>query len=193
MVLPWRSTSRDSNQCLQIRPYVDHPQPPYTWGSAVTVGSGYVNGKDQALVEQVSLSRQHASKQENKMSNFTFKLDKLEKKDVLLCCSSTGTKLFWLSIGTDASVLHTELNAPVYDWRISANAPLKLENRFPCPAEFTIWEKTKEGNCIERQHGIISSRGSVHVYSADIQKPIYLTLFVQGGWVMEKVRSLCMY
>ncbi|PON64877.1 Phosphatidylinositol-4, 5-bisphosphate phosphodiesterase gamma [Parasponia andersonii] len=186
VVLPWRSTSRDSNQCLQIRPSVDHPQPPYAWGYAVTVGSGYAYGKDQALVEQVSLSRQYASKQENEMSNFTFKLDKLEKKDILLCCSSTGKNQFWLSIGTDASVLHTELNAPVYDWRISVNAPLKLENRFPCPAEFIIWEKTKEGNCVERQHGIISSRGSVHIYSADIQKPIYLTLLVQGGWVMEK-------
>ncbi|XP_062108869.1 uncharacterized protein LOC133819601 isoform X1 [Humulus lupulus] len=185
VVLPWRSTSRDSNQCLQIRPSVDHPQTPYTWGDAVTVGSGYACGKDQALVEQVSLSRQYASKQENKMSNFTFMLDKLEKKDVLLC-SSTGRKQFWLSVGTDASVLRTELNVPVYDWRISVNAPLKFENRFPCPAEYTIWEKTKEGNCIERQRGVISSRGTVPVYSADIQKPIYLTLFIQGGWSMEK-------
>lgn len=185
-VLPWRSTRRDSNQCLQIRPFVDHPQASYSWGYAVTVGSGYACGKDQALVEQVSLSRQHTSKPENKMSNFTFMLDKLEKKDVLLCCSGAGSKQIWLSVGSDASVLHTELNAPIYDWRISVNAPLKLENRFPCPAEFAIWEKTKEGSCIERQHGIISSRGSVHVYSADIQKPIYLTLLVQDGWVMEK-------
>ncbi|PON40401.1 Vacuolar protein sorting-associated protein [Trema orientale] len=55
VVLPWRSTSRDSNKCLQIRPSVDHPQPPYAWGYAVTVGSGYAYGKDQALVEQLNL------------------------------------------------------------------------------------------------------------------------------------------
>lgn len=187
--LPWRSTCRDSNQSLQIRPSVDHSHPPYSWGYSVGIGAGYSCGKDQALVEQASLSRQYTSKQENKISNLTFKLDQLEKKDILLCCSSTGSKQFWFSIGTDASVLHTVLNAPVYDWRISVNAPVKLENRFPCPAEFTVWEKTKEGSCIERQHGMISSRGSVHVYSADIQKPIYLTLLVQGGWVMEKVRN----
>lgn len=183
VVLPWRSTSRDSDQCLQIRPSVDHPRPPYSWGYAVTVG------KDQALLDHSSLSKQYSLKQENKLSTSIFKLNQLEKKDILLCCSSKGSKQFWLSIGTDASILHTELNAPVYDWRISVNSPLKLENRLPCPAEFTIWEKTKEGNFIEQQNGIISSRGSIHVYSADIQKPMYLMLVVQGGWVMEKVRS----
>ncbi|KAF3970469.1 hypothetical protein CMV_005848 [Castanea mollissima] len=182
-VLPWRSTSKDSNECLLVRPCVDLPERPYSWGSAVAVGSGFAYGKDQPCIDQGSLYRQ---KQETKMPNFTFNLNQLEKKDILLHCSNTGSRQFWLSVGADASVLHTELNAPVYDWRISISSPLKLENRLPCPAEFTVWEKTKEGNCVERQHGIISSRRSVHVYSADIQKSIYLTLFVQGGWVMEK-------
>ncbi|ONI27903.1 hypothetical protein PRUPE_1G110200 [Prunus persica] len=185
-VLPWRSTSNDSDQCLQICPSVDDPQPPYSWGSVVAVGSGYTYGKDLTLIDQVALSRQYTSKQENKIPNVTFRLNQLEKKDILLCCSSTINKQFWLSVGADASALHTELNAPVYDWRISVNSPMKLENRLPCPAEFTIWERTKDGKCIERQHGMISSRGGVHIYSADIQKPLYLTLFVQGGWVLEK-------
>ncbi|KAM1609645.1 hypothetical protein ACFXTN_020154 [Malus domestica] len=185
-ILPWRSTSSDSDQCLQICPSVDHPQPPYSWGSLEAVGTGYTYGKDLTVIDQVSLSRQYTSKQENKMPNVTFKLNQLEKKDILLCCTSTVNKQFWLSVGADASALHTELNAPVYDWRISVHSPMKLENRLPCPAEFTIWERTRDGKCVERQHGIISSRGGVHVYSADIQKPLYLTLFVQGGWVLEK-------
>lgn len=180
--LPWRSTFRDSDECLQIRPSVDHPQHSYSWGYAVAVG------KDQILMDH-SLSKQNSLKQESRLSTSVFKLNQLEKKDMLLCCASKGSKQFWLSIGTDASILHTELNAPVYDWRISVNSPIKLENRLPCPAEFTIWEKTKVGNFIEQQNGRISSRGSFHVYSADIQKPIYLMLVVQGGWVMEKVKS----
>lgn len=192
-VLPWKSTSSDSDRCLQICPSVDYPQRPYSWGSVVAVGSGYAYGKDLSVMDQVSLSRQYTSKQENKMPNVTFKLNQLEKKDILLSCSSTVNKQLWLSVGADASVLHTELNAPVYDWRISVNSPMKLENRLPCPAEFTIWEKINEGKCIERQNGMISSRGGVHIYSADIQKPIYLTLFVQGGWVMEKVITLFTY
>ncbi|XP_050117405.1 uncharacterized protein LOC126595103 isoform X2 [Malus sylvestris] len=185
-ILPWRSTSSDSDQCLQICPSVDHPQPPYSWGSLAAVGTGYTYGKDLTIIDQVSLSRQYTSKQENNLQNVTFKLNQLEKKDILLCCTSTINKQFWLSVGADASALHTELNAPVYDWKISVHSPMKLENRLSCPAEFTIWERTRDGKCVERQHGMISSRGGVHIYSADIQKPLYLTLFVEGGWVLEK-------
>lgn len=186
-VLPWRFTFKDSDQCLQILPVVDD-ESSYTWGHAVAIGSNFAFGKDQALVDQVSLYRQSTLKQGNKFSNLSFKLNQLEKKDLLFCCSpNNGSKQIWLSVGADASVLHTELNTPVYDWRISINSPLKLENRLPCPAEFTVWEKTKEGHYIERQHGIISSRRSAHICSADVQRPLYLTLFVQGGWVLEKV------
>ncbi|CAK9187594.1 unnamed protein product [Ilex paraguariensis] len=185
-VLPWRSLSKNSDHCLQVRPCIDDPQPPYSWGHPVAVGSGYSGGKDQQSIDQALLSRQNTLKQGSKIPFSLFKLSQLEKKDVLLCCSSTGSKQFWLSIGTDASVLHTELNAPVYDWKISINSPLKLENRLPCPAEFTIWERLREGNIIERKRGIVSSRGTVHIYSADVRNPIYLTLFVQGSWVLEK-------
>ncbi|KAJ4956285.1 hypothetical protein NE237_013068 [Protea cynaroides] len=187
-VLPWRSMAKDSDLCLQVRPFVEHPQSPYSWSHAVAVGSGYDYGNEQSLVDQRSLSRQNTMNQGNMNPFLTFKLNQLEKKDIFLYCSpgNSSKQYFWFSIGTDASVLHTELNAPVYDWKISINSPLKLENRLPCPAEFTIWEKTKEGNGVEKQHGIISSRKSVHIYSADIRKRIYLSLFVQGGWVLEK-------
>ncbi|KAI3834068.1 hypothetical protein MKX03_035864 [Papaver bracteatum] len=183
-ILPWRSTASDSDLCIQIRPHVEYPEPSYTWA----VGSGYARDNDQSFFEQGSLSRQNTMQRGNASSSFAFKLNQLEKKDVLLHCdpSSGGKQSFWLSIGTDASVLHTELNAPVYDWRISINSPFKLENRLPCPAEFTVWERMKDGVSIERQHGIISSRRSVHIYSADMKRPIYLTLCVQGGWVLEK-------
>ncbi|XP_061360270.1 uncharacterized protein LOC133304277 isoform X2 [Gastrolobium bilobum] len=177
-VLSWRSTSKDSDQCLQVRPHFDNSQPSFSWGRVVAVGSSYIYTKDQFLVQG---SRQ------NSVTPDSLKLNELEKKDILLCCNpSNGNKQLWLSVGTDASVLNTELNVPVYDWRISINSPIKLENRLPCPAEISISEKTKEGNCVKRHHGVISSRQSVHIYSADIQKPLYLTLAVQGGWVMEK-------
>lgn len=186
--LPWRSTLKDSDQCLLVRPSTDQLTTQYTWGRAAFVGSVYACGKDQALTDQGLLGKQATSNQENKFVTLAFKLNQLEKKDVLLCCNS-GNKQFWLSIGADASVLHTELNAPVYDWKISVNSPIKLENRLPCSAEFTIWERTRDGKCIERQNGIILSRGSEQVYSADAQKPLYLTLFVQGGWILEKAVS----
>ncbi|XP_059643008.1 uncharacterized protein LOC132284858 [Cornus florida] len=186
-VLPWRSIAKDSDCCLQVRPFVDHAEPSYSWGCAVAVGSVYTCGKDQSSMDQNFFSRQNTLKQGHEIPVSLFKLNQLEKKDVLFCCCpATGTKQFWLSIGADASALHTELNAPVYDWKISINSSLKLENRLPYPAEFTIWEKSKEGDSVERQCGIISSQGSVHIYSADIRKPIYLSLVVQGDWLLEK-------
>ena len=186
-VLPWRSTSKNSDMCLLVRPCADHSQPEYVWGQAVAITSGYMFEKDRPFSDQGLLARQNTLKQESKMPN-AFMLNQLEKKDVLFHCRpNSGSTEFWLSVGADASILQTELNSPVYDWRISINSPLKLENQLPCAAEFTVWEKEKEGSCIERQHGIVSSRQSIHVYSADIRKSVYLTLLLQGGWVLEKV------
>ncbi|GKD04830.1 pleckstrin domain superfamily protein, partial [Tanacetum coccineum] len=89
-------------------------------------------------------TQENSVKQGKKMLSSSFKLNHLEKNDTLWCCPTSDGKQFWLSIGADASVLQSELNSPVYDWKISVNAPLKLENRLPCPAQFTIWEKWME-------------------------------------------------
>lgn len=180
-VLPWRSMSKDSNQCLQVRPSGDHSKISYAWGRPVSVE------KESSSVDQASLSRQSTLKHANKTPTSPLRLDHLEKKDLLWCCPGSNGGLFWLSIGTDASVLQSDLNTPVYDWKVSASAPLRLENRLPCSAEFKIWERQKDGKNIERQHGSVSSRGTVQIYSADIRNQIYIMLFLQCGWVMEKV------
>lgn len=96
---------------------------------------------------------------------------------------------FWLSAGVDASALQTELNEPVPDWKISVNSVFRLENKLPYEAEYAIWEKAGDGNLVERQHSIVSSGGCAYIYSADMRKSIYLTMFVQGGWTLEKVAS----
>ncbi|KAL3812236.1 hypothetical protein ACJIZ3_013504 [Penstemon smallii] len=178
-VLPWRSMFKNSNQCLRIRPSFDRSQTSYAWGRPVSVE------KDSLSSDQGALSRQNTLKH-NKTPISPLRLDQLEKKDLLWCCPSNSGRLFWLSIGTDASILQTDLNIPVYDWKISASSPLKLENRLPCSAEFKILERLGDGKNIERQQGLVSSRGTVHIYSADIRNPIYIMLRLQGGWVMEK-------
>ncbi|CAE5959607.1 unnamed protein product [Arabidopsis arenosa] len=184
-ILPWGCLSKDNEQCLHVRPKAENPHHSYAWGCCTAVSSGC--GKDQPFVDQGLLTRQNTVKQSSRASAFSLKLNQLEKKDMLFCCQpSTGSKPLWLSVGADASVLHTDLNTPVYDWKISISSPLKLENRLPCPVKFTVWEKTKEGTYLERQHGVVSSRKSAHVYSADIQRPVYLTLAVHGGWALEK-------
>lgn len=184
-ILPWKSLLSGSEQCLKVRPYADL-QPALPWGHTVATGSPDAFGKEQFITES-PLVRQNTIKQGKQFTDYIFRLDHLEKKDMLVCCSlKSETEQFWLSTGSDASILHSALNEPIYDWKISFNSPLRLENRLPCPAEFTIWEKAKDRG-IQRQHGIIPSRKSVHVYSVDVQKSVYLTLFVHGGWVLEKV------
>ncbi|KAH0635119.1 hypothetical protein KY284_037905 [Solanum tuberosum] len=185
-ILPWTCISKGSNHCLQVRPCLGYSQTPYSWGHPIAVGSAFALGKDQTPIESSTLSRQNTVRHGNKMPISALKLNQLEKMDLLLCCPGGSGKQLWLCVGTDASVLHTELNAPVYDWKLSISSPLKLENRLPCGADFTIWEKLKDGNTVERHRGFMASRETVHIYSADVRNPIYLMLFVQGGWVMEK-------
>lgn len=191
MVLPWTSMVSGMDLCLQVRPFAGSYQEIYTWGQMVTLGSG----REQSTNQQAPHSRQNTVKHSVVPSqNSILRLNQLEKKD-MLSYSNPGVstkQYFWLSVGIDASVLHTELNAPVYDWKISFNSALRLENKLPYEAEYAIWERAAEGNMVERQRGIISSGGNAFVYSADIRKPIYLTLFVQGGWILEKDAILVM-
>ncbi|KAL6002796.1 hypothetical protein ACLOJK_023018 [Asimina triloba] len=184
-VLPWRSMAKDSDLCLQVRPFVEYPQISYTWGCAVTNS----NTSDQLPIDQSPFCRQNTMKSgNNSVPSSSLLLNQLEKKDMLVYCNpGSGSKqCVWFSVGLDASVHQMELNTPAYDWKISINSPIKLENRLPCQADYTIWERAKEGNRIERQHGIIASGSSSFIYSADIRRSVYLTLFLQGGWVLEK-------
>ncbi|XP_020520361.1 uncharacterized protein LOC18430003 [Amborella trichopoda] len=190
LLLPWKSMTRVTDFCLQVRPYVEASQSPHSWGRTVTIGSSYASGGDQYLLgdEGSSSSKNSGQSIRNSTSTSYFKLNQLEKKDLLLSsiAYNDANQLLWFSVGSDASVIHTELKSPVYDWRITVSAPLKIDNRLPCDAEYAIWEKTKEGNRIERHHGLVSSGNSSFVYSVDVQKAIYITWFAQGGWVLEK-------
>ncbi|KAK3157946.1 hypothetical protein QOZ80_2AG0130600 [Eleusine coracana subsp. coracana] len=189
--LPWTMMIRDMDLCLQVRPYSEKSEESYSWSQVISLDSESIPKQQQ----QSSLSRQSTLKQSTLPSrNSVLRLADLEKKDVLSYCRpSSGTeRYFWLSVGIDATVLHTDLNVPVYDWRISFNSILRLENKLPYEAEYAIWEMSPERNMVERQHGIVSSGGSVFIYSADIRKPVYLTLFLQNGWILEKDAVLVM-
>ncbi|KAI3512412.1 hypothetical protein L1887_19727 [Cichorium endivia] len=188
LVLPWKAMSKDSDSCLQIRPSADHVQGLYTWGCpAGSVSStSKEKEKEKEKDHSGSDSRESLLKQGKKGQSASMKLNQLEKNDTLWCCPTSEGKQFWLSVSADALVLQSDLNAPVYDWKITVSAPLKLENRLSCPAQFTIWEKLGSGNMAERQRGLLESRGVVPIYYADVRNPLFLTLSVQGGWTLEK-------
>ncbi|CAL5058295.1 unnamed protein product [Urochloa decumbens] len=190
--LPWTAMIRDMDLCLQVRPYYEKLEESYSWSQVCSLGSESIPKHQQ---QQSSLSRSSTLKQSTVTSRDSFlKLAELEKKDVLSYCHPPvgNERYFWFSVGIDASVVHTDLNVPVYDWRISFNSILRLENKLPYEAEYAIWEVSTKGNMVERQHGMVTSGGSVFIYSADIRKPIYLTLFLQNGWILEKDAVLIM-
>ena len=191
--LPWTAMIKDMDLCLQVRPFSEKSDESYSWSQVLSLGyESLPKQQQQQQQQQSSLSRQSTLKQSSVPSrNSVLRLAELEKKDVLsYCYPPAGIKqYFWLSVGVDASVVHTDLNMPVYDWKFSFNSILRLESKLPYEAEYSIWEKSAEGNMVERQHGCISSGGSAFIYSADIRKSIYLTLFVQNGWILEKVSS----
>jgi vacuolar protein sorting-associated protein 13A/C len=189
--LPWTAMIRDMDLCLQVRPYSEKSEEPYSWSQVCSLGSESVPKQQQQ--QQSSLSRPSTLSQSTASSGNSFlKLAELEKKDVLSYCHPPvgNERYFWFSVGIDASVVHTDLNVPVFYWRISFNSILRLENKLPYEAEYAIWEVSTKGNMVERQHGMVPSGGSVFIYSADIRKPIYLTLFLQNGWILEKVLYL---
>ncbi|CAA6659805.1 unnamed protein product [Spirodela intermedia] len=174
-ILPWSSMQYDSELCLQVRPCAEYPGDEYRW------------------VILNPLSRQSSTRYRNApLTCSGLKLGQLEKKDIIMCChaSSSSRQNFWLSVGTDASVLHTDLNSPIYDWKISINAPLKLENKLPCNADFAIWEKTVAGSLVERHRGVLLPSGSETIYSADLRRPIYLTLFLQDAILIVDMFTL---
>lgn len=184
--LPWSSMSIDSDLCLQVRPYGQSSEPKYIWSQTFASKTA----DDDIIVNPRLLSKQSTLKHKFfSMTDSALMLRHLEKKDVLLFCKSnvSGKQDFWLNTRTDASTLHTDINNPIYDWRITLTSPLRLENKLPYQAEYFIWEKTVEGTSVERQNGIISPDGNALIYSVDLCRPIYLSLFVQGGWVLDQV------
>lgn len=185
-LLPWSSMSIDSELCLQVRPFCESLEVYYTWSQTFASNTA----SNEVIINQGFFPKQSSMKQGNiSMTASNLMLKQLEKKDVLLQCKSDVSfeQHFWLCARTDASSLHPDINNPVHDWRINLTSPLRLENKLPYQAEYSIWEQTIEGNHVKRQNGIILSEGSAFIYSINLSRPIYLTFFIQDGWILDQV------
>lgn len=68
----------------------------------------------------------------------------LVKKEALFCCRGERA-VHWFCVEADAMRVQSEAGAPVPDWKVCVRAPLKLENRLPCAAEYFMWEKPITG------------------------------------------------
>ncbi|KAI5061209.1 hypothetical protein GOP47_0023714 [Adiantum capillus-veneris] len=174
--------------CLQVRPQLGSTLTDYLWGRGVKTGS-QVN-LDNSKSEGQSSSRRASRPERGSSPISVFVLNQLQKAEELLMCPpanpSASRTAWWLCMESDANIIYNEVNSPVYDWKLSVSAPLKLENLLPCDAEYTVWERFREGNPIQRDRGVARAGSTINVFSVDIRKQIYLTWFVQGGWRSEK-------
>ncbi|CAM6102066.1 unnamed protein product [Calypogeia fissa] len=182
--IPLSSINTKTDFCVQVRPHTDPIK--YWWGRSIGSAIASSTGRSN---EDSSQSGNKPKVTKSGVPISAFLLNELEKTEELLLClpaPGTGSRSCWLNMEADASILYTELNTPVYDWRLSVNAPLKLENRLPCKAEFIIWEKPREGNPVRKSQGVVSAGESIFVYFVDLRRPVYLTWLAQGGWKPEK-------
>lgn len=187
--MPWSFTTNDTDFCMQVRPLPVSAQMRYLWGRVIsTRRSSSSAGNDQNNLEKGQSSTRNSIRQTKSGKLVSpFLLNQLEKTEELLICDliSAVKQSVWLSVETDANI-YSQLTYPVYDWKISVKAPLKLENKLPCNAEYIIWEKTDEGGKAKTERGVVLSGSCAHIYSVDVCKPIYLTWLAQGGWKPEK-------
>jgi vacuolar protein sorting-associated protein 13A/C len=184
--VPLSSINAKTDFCVQVRPHTDPVQ--YSWGRSV--GNGITSSSNTRGDGDNSQGGSNLKVTKSGVPVSSFLLNELEKtEELLLCLPAPGSKNFcWLNMEADANILYTELNTAVYDWKLSVNAPLKLENRLPCKAEFIIWERpNREGNPVRKYQGVVSTGDSVFVYNVDLRRPVYLTWLAQGGWKPEKV------
>ncbi|KAJ7520829.1 hypothetical protein O6H91_19G024200 [Diphasiastrum complanatum] len=188
MSLPLASTGAETDFCVQVRPCVDTSEDEYLWGRAVRdlKSAASIRNPDAGQ----SAVRKPPQLTKGGVPVSAFMLNQLEKTDELLLCVAANTPgrkgHTWLNMEADASILYTELNEAVYDWKLSVNAPLKLENLLPCNAEYIVWEKGSGANPVKQQHGVVSAGGAIYVCTVDIRKPIYLTWLAQGSWKLPK-------
>jgi vacuolar protein sorting-associated protein 13A/C len=185
--LPWAGSDSKSDMCVQVRPQAESSL--YSWGRAIS--DLIAQSRTQNTSEGAPSVSTRQTKSNIPVSALPLKeLEKTEEilfSKVLQGSSGSGHGLCWLNVDVDAAVLYNEVNKPLPDWRITVNAPVKLENRLPCSAAYIIWEKPRaSGNLIRQQDGIVSAGGSVHIFSVDVRRTIYLTWLAQGGWRSEK-------
>lgn len=183
--LPLAGSDSKTDMCVQFRPQSDSCQ--YSWGRAIS--DLIAQTRTQNSTEGApSVSTRHTK---SNLPVSALPLKELEKTEEILVSKvlegGSGHGLCWLNVDVDATLLYNEVNNPIPDWRITVNAPVKLENCLPCSAAYIIWEKPRAtGNLIKQQNGIVAAGGSVYIYSVDVRRPIFLTWLTQGGWRSEK-------
>lgn len=112
-----------------------------------------------------------------------------ESQKLLYCSqisgtSSSGSHKLWFCVSIQATEIAKDIHSdPIEDWNLVVKSPLSISNFLPLAAEFSVLEMQKSGNFVACSRGVFFPGKTVNVFSADIRKPLYFSLFPQRGWL----------
>lgn len=118
----------------------------------------------------------------------------LSESEELLCCSevhgtSGGSHKLWFCVSIQATEIAKDIHSDaIQDWCLVVKSPLIISNFLPLAAEYSVLEMQSSGHFLACSRGVFLSGKTVHIYSADIRNPLFLSLLPQRGWLPIHVR-----
>lgn len=181
--LPLSGLTQSGKYFLQLRPWNSVNPNEYSWSSVL---DGSTQPDDAGKPKQIS----------------KLCVSALSESEELLCCSeingtSGGSHNLWFCVSIQATEIAKDIHSdPIQDWHLVVKSPLMISNFLPLAAEYSVLEMQSSGHFVACSRGVFLSGKTVQMYSADIRKPLFLSLLPQRGWLPIHVRYwvyLCLY
>lgn len=112
-----------------------------------------------------------------------------ESEELLYCSqisgtSSKGSHKLWFCVSIQATEIAKDIRCdPIEDWCLVVKSPLTFSNCLPLAAEYSVLNMQPRGHFVACARGVFSPGETVKVHTADIRKPLFLSLLPQKGWV----------
>ncbi|PNY06054.1 pleckstrin homology domain-containing protein, partial [Trifolium pratense] len=168
--LPLSGLTQSIQYFLQLRPGSSENPYEYSWST---------------LVDRPRLSEDVGNGE--KCSNLC--VSALSESEELLCCSemhgtSSGSHKLWYCVSIQATEIAKDVRSDaIQDWCLVVKSPLTISNFLPLAAEYSVLEMQSSGHFLTCSRGVFLSGKTVQIHSADIRKPLFLSLLPQRGWL----------
>lgn len=105
--------------------------------------------------------------------------------------TSGGSHKFWFCVSIQGTEIAKDIRSDaIQDWCLVVKSPLTISNFLPLAAEYSVLEMQSSGHFLTCSRGVFLSGKTVQIYSADIRKPLFLSLLPQRGWLPVHVRPV---
>ncbi|CAK7356236.1 unnamed protein product [Dovyalis caffra] len=171
MPLPLSALTQSGLYVLQLRPSYVTTHEEYSWSSVVDDKPGPSEGFGEPKDSGICLSA-------------------LAESEKLLYCSqisgtsSKGSHKLWFCLSIQATEIAKDIHSdPIQDWCLVVKPPLTFSNYLPLAAEYSVLNRQASGHFVACARGVFSPGEIVKVHTADIRKPLFLSLLPQKGWL----------